>query len=67
MIFTRKFWKAAIDRSVRTFAQTFAALIPSTAVAFGDVDWVLTASASLIASAVSIATSISSTPPEVDQ
>lgn len=67
MITTKRFWRAAASRATRTVAQTFVALVPSTAMAFGDIDWGLTLSASVISGLVSIATSISSTPPEVDQ
>lgn len=58
------FLRAAGIRALRTFAQTVVALAPSTAVAFGSVDWLLTASTALTAALLSMATSVALGLPE---
>ena len=52
---------AAGVRAVRTMAQTAAATI-GTAAVLGDVDWVMAASASLLAGVLSMLTSIAGLP-----
>lgn len=60
-----KAWsKAAIIRAVKTIAQTAIATIGTTAL-LTDVDWLVVASASFLAGALSILTSIAGLP-EVD-
>lgn len=58
-------WKAAIIRAVRTFAQTAVATIGTTAL-MEDVNWLVVGSASLLAAILSILTSIAGLP-EVDE
>ena len=58
---TKKWWKAAAVRAVRTIAQTAIATI-GTAAALGGVDWVMVASASALAGVLSILTSIAGLP-----
>ena len=53
--------KAALVRSVRTFAQTFASLMTVGAV-ISEIDWGYIASASCVAAIYSIATSIAGLP-----
>lgn len=58
---TKKWWKAAGVRAVKTVAQTAAATI-GTAAVLGGVDWVMVASASALAGILSILTSIAGLP-----
>ena len=56
-IFQKEFWKAAATRAIRTLAQTFLAA-GATARVMEDLDWHFIISASILASLLSIATSI---------
>lgn len=58
---TKKWWKAAGIRAVKTVAQTAVATI-GTAAVLGGVDWVMVASASTLAGILSILTSIAGLP-----
>lgn len=58
---TKKWWKAAGIRAVKTVAQTAVATI-GTAAVLGGVDWVMVASASALAGILSILTSIAGLP-----
>lgn len=59
----KEFIKAAAIRAVRTLAQTAVATIGTSAV-ISEVDWVMVASASVLAAILSILTSISTGLPE---
>lgn len=59
MLFSLEFWKAAAERSLKTFAQTLLTLLGTDAVAILDVDITQAIIASLIAAGLSIATSVS--------
>lgn len=61
-----KFWKAALIRALRTFCQTAVATI-GTAAVLEEVNWVMVASASVLAAVLSILTSVSTGLPEVDE
>ena len=60
-----QFWRATLNRAVRTIAQTAVAMI-GTAVVMSDVKWEMVISASLLAGILSVLTSISTGLPEVD-
>lgn len=60
----KEFWLAALNRSIRTVAQTALATI-STAVLLSEVNWQAVISASLLAGILSILTSVSTGLPEV--
>lgn len=59
-----EFWRAALNRALRTVAQTAIATI-GTAVALSEVNWTAVISASVLAGILSILTSISTGLPEV--
>lgn len=68
-IFNKKWWHASLIRCVRTIAQTFVATI-GTAAVLQDVNWVMVASASVLAGVISLATSVAGLPevsvPEIE-
>ena len=58
-MFSKPFWMAALERAVRTFAQTAAALIAvDVAVSVIDIDWPYVAGVSVTAAVLSVLTSI---------
>lgn len=59
------FWKATGIRALRTMAQTAIAVIGATAKVMSDVNWLMVASASLLAGILSVLTSIATGLPEV--
>ena len=60
-VFTKKWFYAAFIRSLKTIAQTAVATIGTSAV-LGDVDWLMVASASILAGILSVLTSIAGLP-----
>ena len=58
---TKKWFKAAVVRAIKTIAQTAVATIGTTAM-FSEVDWVMVASTSLLAGVLSILTSVAGLP-----
>lgn len=61
----KNWWKAAGTRAIKTFAQTFLATIPTTAVMLTEVNWAVTVSAAALAAILSLVTSLAGLP-EVD-
>lgn len=61
---TKAFWKAAGVRAIKTVAQTAIATI-GTAMLVSQVDWLAVVSASVLAGALSLLTSIANGLPEV--
>lgn len=61
----KDFWKAAFIRAGHTFAQTFIAMIPSSAAVLSDVNWKVVFSASVLAAVISLGKSIVVGLPEV--
>lgn len=58
MIWSKAFLQGLGERALKTFFQTFVALIGTSAVVLTDVDWTLVLSGSLLATILSVATSI---------
>ena len=64
---TWKFWKAALIRSARTFAQSALAILSTAAVSrIEEVNWIAVLSASCLAAVLSLLTSVATGLPEVD-
>ena len=64
-VLTKTWLKAAAVRAVKTVAQTAVATI-GTAVALGEVNWIMVASASVLAGVLSLLTSVAGLP-EVEE
>ena len=64
-VFTKEWFKAAAIRAIKTVAQTAVATI-GTAVVMSEVNWVMVASASVLAGVLSMLTSVAGLP-EVDE
>lgn len=61
----KNWWKAALVRAIKTVAQTAAATI-GTAAVLDEVNWIMVASASVLAGVLSLLTSVAGLP-EVEQ
>lgn len=66
-MFTRKFWRAAADRSIRTVAQALIALIGSDAMGWFALDWKFIGVAAGMMGLLSVLNSILMSPPEAAQ
>lgn len=62
-MYNKEFWIASLNRAVRTIAQTAIATI-GTAALLSDVNWTVVVSASVLAGALSVLTSIATGLPE---
>lgn len=62
---SKKWWKAAAVRAIKTVAQTAVAMV-GTAVVMDDVNWVMVLSASVLAGILSLLTSVAGLP-EVEE
>ena len=58
----KKWFKAAGIRAIRTFAQAFVAMIPTTAVLLTQIDWVMCLSGAALAAVLSLLTSVAGLP-----
>ena len=58
MLWSIAFWRGATERALKTFAQALVAVIGVGAVGLLDVDWIGALSAALLATVVSVLTSI---------
>lgn len=65
MIFTKKWWRAALIRALKTVAQAAIGLIPAAAT-ITEVDWMTVAGCSVLAGLVSLLTSLAGLP-EVEE
>lgn len=65
-MFTKKFWKAAGTRAIKTMAQSAVGVIGSSVV-ISDVNWIVVVSVSALAGVTSILTSIITGLPEVEK
>lgn len=66
-MFTKKFWKAALIRAIRTFAESALAFIGTGAVVLGDVNWLGAASAGAFGFVTSILLAVATGIPEADK
>ena len=65
-VLTKKWWKAAAIRCLRTMAQTAAATIGTT-IALNEVDWLLVASASARSGVLCLLTALGGLPEAKDE
>ncbi len=61
-MWTRKFWKGLLERGIKTFAQSAAALLVVNAATPLDVNWTTVAAVAGLAAGISALTSIGSLP-----
>lgn len=61
MIFTKRWWRAALERALRTLAQTAAAMLPAAATVEA-VNWRVVAGTAILAGLASLLTSLGGLP-----
>ena len=61
-MFTWEFWKAALIRAVRTFAESMLAYIGTGAIVLKDVDWIAALSAGALGFVIAILLSLAGLP-----
>ncbi|USI64727.1 holin [Lactococcus petauri] len=57
-MFTKIFWKDTAERAVKTFAQSFGAVLIASGTGLLDVDWMNALSVAGFATVISVATSV---------
>ncbi|MDG6154954.1 holin [Lactococcus formosensis] len=57
-MFNQTFWKDTAERAVKTFAQSFGAVLIASGTGLLDVDWVNALSVAGLATVISVATSV---------
>ena len=66
-MFTKEFWKAALIRAIRTFAESALAYIGTGAVLLGDVNWIGVLSAGAFGFVTSILLALATGIPEAEK
>ena len=70
-VFTKAFWKAALIRAIRTFAEAMLSFIGTSAIVLKDVDWLAALSAgafgAICAILLALATGIPEAKPELPE
>ena len=61
-MFTAEFWKAALIRAIRTFAESMLAFIGTGAIVLKDVDWLAALSAGVLGFIIAILLSLAGLP-----
>lgn len=61
-MWTKTFWKQALERAIKTFAQAVLALLTGDGLGIVDVDWATVVSVGALAALASVLTSIVSLP-----
>ena len=61
-MFTQMFWQLAVERAVKTFAQTLAAVLGAGGIGLIDAPWLTALSTAAVALLVSLLTSVASAP-----
>ena len=61
-MFGAQFWKDAVERAVKTAAQTAVALIGTGSLGLFEIDWVQIGSVTAVAAILSVLTSVASDP-----
>ena len=66
-MFTWEFWKAALIRAIRTFAESMLAFIGTGAIVLKDVDWLAALSAGGLGFVIAILMALATGIPEADK
>lgn len=61
-MFTKEFWKAALIRAIRTFAESMLAYIGTGAAVLGDVNWLAALSAGAFGAVIAILIALTGLP-----
>ena len=61
-VFTKAFWKAALIRAIRTFAEAMLSFIGTSAIVLKDVDWLAALSAGVLGFLIAILLSLAGLP-----